>query len=182
MIKRVLITGPESCGKTTMASILSQVFNTTYAPEWARVNWDKIGGWDFKIDDLDKVALGQKLYQEEAISKANDIYFSDTSAVETKIYAELHLGTSSETIDKLAFDVRKDFDAVILLAPTVKWVKDDIRNAESNRQEIFEKFLELLKYQIKPDTLLIIDSSDYVERTLYVIDFIERHFYKYKRS
>lgn len=171
-VKRILITGPESCGKTTMCEILSKVFNTNWAKEWARENWDSISGWNFNIDDLDKVAAGQFDYQLEAIKTANKIYFSDTSALETHIYAEEYLNQTSPYILHRLGQLRTDFDMVILLTPRVKFVQDGLRRAENKRWELFDRFMDIADRLELP--VIVIDGDKYEDRVLIAIEHCKK--------
>lgn len=162
-VKKVLITGAESCGKTTMSQMLAKEFNTNWCPEWARENWDSINGWGFTIEGLNKVADGQAEYLKEAIKSANRITFSDTSAIETHIYSKLYLGNSSDVIDSHLSNISKNFDLILLLTPSVKFVQDGLRKAKDKRWELHAEFKEKCDSTGLP--VMIIDcDGDYEKR------------------
>lgn len=171
-VKRVLITGPESCGKSTMSELLAKVFCTTWSPEWARDHWDEIGGWEMGAAGLNKIADGQHQYQLEAIKKANKITFSDTSAIETFIYSRIMLGESTPSIVDHLNDQRNRFDLVILLTPKVRYVQDGLRKHGDQRWEIYEQFKQVIESLDLPH--VIIDSDDYAQRTLTAIDYCRK--------
>ena len=58
-IKKIILTGPESSGKTTLAKQLAERFQTTWVPEFARTYLDNLTR-PYREDDLLRIAQGQK--------------------------------------------------------------------------------------------------------------------------
>ena len=79
---RIVLYGPESTGKTTLAIELAKKFNTSFVPEFAREylqeKWNKHGE-KCNLDDLLEIVKGQILNENLAIKKANDFIFCDTN-------------------------------------------------------------------------------------------------------
>ena len=166
-VKKVLITGSESCGKTTLTDNLAKHFNTNRAHEFAR---DYLTSMNFDMNDMDQIAIGQYDLQEKIIPASNKVFFSDTSAIETYIYAIKYFGTSSATIDKYVELQKERYDLVLLMTPEVKWVDDGLRNLNEVRWEMHQKYIELLdKLGIKYH---IISGTDYQERTDKAINLV----------
>ena len=168
-VKRVLITGSESCGKTTMSENLAKHFNTICVPEWAR---EYLKNMDFNMKDMDQIAFMQYKLQQEALEKANKVYFSDTSAIETYVYSMHYFGTSSPIIDKYLALQKDNYDLVILLTPEVTWVDDGLRNLgeQELRWKMHQKYVELMdKLGIKYH---VISGRDYQERTHQAISLV----------
>lgn len=144
--KKVLITGTESCGKTTMTKYLAKIFYTSWSEEVGRSYAGEFLGGNEKIyTDMDFVRIAYMQYEADmdALQKANKIVFYDTDAVVTQYYAELYLGKKISRVDSFIYPTR--YDAVILLAPTVPWVDDGMRfNGEQNRREELNKKLCLM--------------------------------------
>ncbi len=170
-VKKVLITGSESCGKSTLADNLAKHFKTIRAQEFARdYLTDNNIDMNFDMTDMDKIAIGQYELQEEVVKKAHKIYFSDTSAIETYVYANKYFGSSSDTIDKYLELQKGRYDLVLLLTPEVKWVDDGMRNLNEVRWEMHQKYVEVLdrlgiKYHV-------ISGSDYEDRTKQAISLV----------
>ena len=57
-MKKVVIIGPESTGKSTLANQLAEHYNTTWCPEFAR-EYLLEHGRDYNFDDLLNIARGQ---------------------------------------------------------------------------------------------------------------------------
>ena len=57
-IKKIIFTGPESTGKSTLAKKLSQLYNTVWVPEFARTYLEGMNRL-YREEDLLKIAQGQ---------------------------------------------------------------------------------------------------------------------------
>ena len=81
-IIKIAMFGPESTGKTTLASQLAVEFNTVWIPEFARdflqYKWD-LSQQICTQEDLIPIAIGQIKLENEALSNANKILFCDTN-------------------------------------------------------------------------------------------------------
>ena len=166
-VKRVLITGPESCGKSTMTENLAKHFNTIGVQEWAR---EYLKDMEFDMLDLDRIAVMQYKLQKDAERKANKVYFSDTSAIETHVYAKHYLGSSSPRIEKYLALQKDNYDLVLLLTPDIPWVSDGLRNLDKVRTEMYHKWKSQLdelgiKYHV-------ISGPDFEERTNRAISLV----------
>lgn len=66
MVKKVVIIGPESTGKSTLCEMLAQYFNTIWCPEFAR-EYLLTNGTAYNFDDLLTIAKGQLALEEEYV-------------------------------------------------------------------------------------------------------------------
>ena len=126
--KRIMVTGTESCGKTTMVKALAKIFHTSWAEEGGRYYSERyLGGNEnvFTREDFINIAIQQRAIEDHALKSANKIAFFDTDAVVTQYYLGMYLGIHSALIDTLVD--RTKYDAVIMLEPTVPWVADGLR-------------------------------------------------------
>jgi len=63
-MKKIVIIGPESTGKTTLCEQLATHYQTLWCPEYAREYLLK-NGTDYSFDDLLTIAKGQIALEEE---------------------------------------------------------------------------------------------------------------------
>ena len=77
VIKRIVLFGTESTGKTTLAQTLAAHFGEPWAPEFVREFWDLRGG-EITEHDLGTIALGQIANEDHAVSRAKRVVFCDT--------------------------------------------------------------------------------------------------------
>jgi HTH-type transcriptional regulator, transcriptional repressor of NAD biosynthesis genes len=167
--KVVLVTGPESCGKTTMSENLAKHFDTTWAPEFAREYLETIG-FDFTLDDLSNIANSQGQLIAQAKMLAEKVCFTDTCAVETHIYAQHYLERSTEVIRDWLQYQSTQVDLALLLTPEVKWVQDGLRNESANRNKLFRQFEGLLiEYKIP---YKVVSSDSYSNRFKASVGFV----------
>ena len=84
--RRVLIFGPESTGKSTLAAQLAAHFGTNWVPEWARVMLEARDNICLE-SDIPAIVSGQMRSEEQAARDCNQLLFCDTDVVTTTIYA-----------------------------------------------------------------------------------------------
>ena len=90
---KIVLYGPESSGKTTLAKTLAAIYNTSWVSEYARNYLQE--KWDKKkevcnLNDLSLIVRGQIKLENEAIRSAKKFVFCDTNILVTKIWAETH--------------------------------------------------------------------------------------------
>src|SRR4051812_25648647 len=76
-VKRIVVFGTESTGKTTLAQKLAAHFGEPWSPEFVREFWDLKDG-KIIAEDLGTIALGQMANEDFAVSRARRAAFFDT--------------------------------------------------------------------------------------------------------
>lgn len=142
-VKKVLIIGLESSGKSVMTVNLANYFNTNYIEEAGRELSEKSGTDNMMLnEDFTEILLTQKLIEMKAIEKSNKVLFCDTDCLITQFY--LHFLGGDEDNIKLsnAIDAINNYDLILFLAPDVKWIQDGDRSEiiRDNRSE-YKKML-----------------------------------------
>lgn len=167
-VKRVLIVGGESTGKSTLVQNLAIAYNTNFVREIGRDTCEIAGGEDFmNMDDLCENFLRQKTEEIKSAEYSNRILFIDTDAITTKFYAQFLL-TDNDEIQKcyaLANTITaiNKFDLVLFLEPTVDFVQD------GTRSEIIaddrEKYSQQIKKMFKEAGIEFYElSGNYLDR------------------
>ena len=88
---KVVLFGPESTGKTTLARELANHYQTTWVPEYAREYLQEKWNKEQKTcepHDLIPIAEGQIRLENDLTEKANKLLICDTDLLETKVYSE----------------------------------------------------------------------------------------------
>ncbi len=147
---KVVLYGPESTGKTTLASDLAAYYQTTWVPEYARQylqeKWDR-EQMTCEPEDLLPIAVGQMRLENSLGSRARRLLICDTDLLETKVYSEAYyIGACDPLIEKYA--LQNSYDLYFLTYIDTPWVKDDLRDKPYERQRMYTYFKETLeKYQ-----------------------------------
>jgi NadR type nicotinamide-nucleotide adenylyltransferase len=157
-LKKIVVIGPESTGKSTLCGYLADYYNTLWCPEFAR-QYLLDNGTTYTIDDLISIAKGQldaaqkhiaalqSQIDQTAIVKPLII---DTDMYVMKVWSEYVFGTCPTFIlDEIN---KQDFDLYLLCKPDIPWVKDELREYpdEKPRQELFQIYKDILINQQTP--------------------------------
>ncbi len=174
-VKKVVIVGTESCGKSTLIRNLSKIYNTNYVEEYGRTLCEIKGGADALLEeDYPIIAYGHKMLEEKAIKDANKIVFIDTESLVTKYYLELYENKKSKLYDEIA--KLQNYDLWIYLEPDVKWINDGTRtHGEQKIRE--ENGVKLKKILTDANVDYQIITGNYVERLTKAIDLIENNIF-----
>ncbi len=141
-MKRVLVTGPESTGKTELVNYLSQRYRGVAVDEYARAY---VEGLDrpYTFKDVEHIALQQfSSYEKEY--PGEDWVFFDTWLMITRVWFEVVYQRVPQWIDDAIH--KAEFDLVLLCAPDLPWVADRVReNGGEQRERLFKRYENELK-------------------------------------
>jgi len=90
-MKKVVVIGPESTGKSTLSDKLAVHFNTVWTPEYARKYLDELGR-PYEQHDLWEIARGQLRLEDEKARQANRLLICDTDLYVLKVWSEHKYG------------------------------------------------------------------------------------------
>ncbi|MFS0777811.1 multifunctional transcriptional regulator/nicotinamide-nucleotide adenylyltransferase/ribosylnicotinamide kinase NadR [Neobacillus sp. 3P2-tot-E-2] len=126
-VKKIVMVGTESCGKSSLTRNLAKIYNTTYVEEYGRTLCEELGGCDGIMvkEDYQRIAYGHKMEEFKAIGKANKLVFIDTEVIVTQFYSNLYNNEHQLVLDEIA--KIQDYDLWLFLEPDVKWVDDGLR-------------------------------------------------------
>lgn len=157
-LKKIVVIGPESTGKSTLCGYLANYYNTLWCPEFARAYLLE-NGTSYTANDLIKIAKGQLDAEQkhaEALQSQIDQtgiikpLIIDTDMYVMKVWSEYVFGTCPTFIlDEIN---KQDFDLYLLCKPDIPWVKDELREYpdEKPRQELFQIYKDILINQQTP--------------------------------
>ncbi len=133
-VKKVLLIGGESTGKSTLAQNLALVYNTNFLQEIGREVCEYAGGIEEMMveEDFHQILLKHKLQEMEAVRNSNRLLFVDTDALITKFFSHFLFADPGilRRNDDLANAIAaiNHFDLILFLEPTVAFVQDGTRN------------------------------------------------------
>ena len=131
-MKKIVILGPESVGKSTMVKKLAEHFECEYVQEFGRTYTEIVGTDNLDISDFETIAIAQD-YNINMYPSCK-LLIVDTEAITTRIFAEMYLGTcQSQIIDGIIS--KQHFDLYLVLDVDVPWVDDGTRDFPEGREE-----------------------------------------------
>ena len=93
---KIIVTGPESSGKTTLCKALSEHYNLPFTKEFAREYLTDLGK-NYLQEDLLEIAKGQ-LEDEQLITNNQQISLHDTDLITLKIWSDYKYGNCTNWI------------------------------------------------------------------------------------
>jgi NadR type nicotinamide-nucleotide adenylyltransferase len=140
--RRVVLTGSESTGKTTLAADLARHYSVLWVPEYVRTYaaW-KLAPLD--AGDVTPIALGQIAVQDAELMRASGLLLFDTDLLSTAVYAEHYYGQCPEWITQAVLARRADL--YLLCDIDVPWTVDPQRDRPNDREAIQGRFREALR-------------------------------------
>lgn len=188
-MKKIVVIGPESTGKSTLCIQLAEHYQTLWCPEYAREYLEE-HGMNYTYDELLTIAKGQ-IEREEATSyklqvvthnpqptthhlptgQAGPLLFIDTDMYVMKVWCEFAFGKCHSWILNQAA-VRK-YDLYLLCNVDLPWIKDDLR--EYPDQETRNKLYHFYKDTMINQSVPWVDiSGSYQERLQTAIAAVDK--------
>ncbi len=166
-IKKIVVIGPESTGKSTLCQQLAAHYDTAWCPEYAREYLLK-NGTDYTYDDLLEIAKGQIELEERTInnwqltiknkpSSANSPptthhspLFIDTNMYVMKVWCEFVFGKCHPFI--LEQIEKRKYELYLLCNVDLPWVKDELREYPDleTRQKLYMIYKNIMSMQPVP--------------------------------
>ena len=174
---RIVLYGPESSGKTTLAKALAKQFQTTWVPEFARNYLQE--KWDQKkevcsLEDLIIIAKGQINQENNLIEDANKFLFCDTNVLITKAWSETHFNGYCAPEIQYWVDTFK-YDHYFLTDIDVPWEADDLRDRPNNRKQMLDYFENILKNKKASYTLLKGNLNLRLEKAKVILETLKKN-------
>jgi nicotinamide riboside kinase len=134
---KIIVTGPESSGKTTLSEQLSKHLNLPFSKEYAREYLNTLKR-DYNPDDLLKIAKGQ-------LKTENGLQLLDTDLITLKIWSKYKYGSCDKWILTQIEKQKQENRFYLLCKPDIPWQADKQRENSNNREELFE----IYKYELE---------------------------------
>jgi NadR type nicotinamide-nucleotide adenylyltransferase len=193
-LKKIVIIGAESTGKSTLCELLAQHYKTEWCPEFAR-EYLLTNGTNYTFDDLEIIAKGQLALEAEYERKVNTLWqpstdgafinsqsltvihhspllFIDTNMYVMKVWCEYVFGKCHQFIlDEI---VNKPYDFYLLCNIDLPWVQDELREYpdEKPRKELHHIYKDIMINQTTP--WVEIKGNNYEERLTQAIDAVNK--------
>ena len=146
-VKKVLIIGSESCGKSVLTVNLAHHYRTNYLEEVGRY-LSELSGTDTMMlpEDYTRILLEHKAKEMRLIEHSNKVLIEDTDCLITRFFMDF-LENGSEKNIGLAESIAKlnHYDLILHAEPDVEWIQDGDRSIEiaENRQFYSDRIEQL---------------------------------------
>lgn len=191
MLKKIVITGPESTGKSTLCDQLAEHYNTLWCPEYAR-EYLLEHGMKYSYEDLLTIAKGQieledrfeslvrsqesavqdrKGEKDSELSTVNaQLLFIDTNMYVMKVWCEFVFGKCHQYIlDQIA---KRKYDLYLLCNIDLPWTHDALREYPDleRRQKLYQMYKDLMANQTVPWIEISGDSQQRFNKAVQSVD------------
>ncbi len=147
-MKRIVLTGAECTGKSTLAQALSCHYGEPWTTEFVRGYVDQLDRKLIKAD-LEEIFCGQIAAEDAGWAKSKRFVIHDTNLLSSIIYAKHYFETTFDWANE-AF-LKRNYTLYLLCSPDgIEW-KDDPgqRDSPSARKELHSMYKESLdKYKL----------------------------------
>jgi NadR type nicotinamide-nucleotide adenylyltransferase len=187
-IKKIVVIGPESTGKSTLCEQLAKHYQTLWAKEYAREYLLK-NGTTYTFEQLLEIAKGQLTSEDKCILKAQETrgkeqeigrqlstvnyqpIFIDTDMYVMKVWSEYVFDKCHSWILKQITE--RKYDLYLLCNVDLPWVKDELREYPdlASRQKLYHYYKDAMINQSIP---WIDISGDYNERLKKAIEAVNK--------
>ena len=142
-IIRVVLTGAESTGKTTLAQSLAKHYGTVWAPEFLRQFVEEKGVLPV-ASDTPLIAEGHLEQEQHYLKLAHRLLFLDTDLISTSVYHRFYFDSPCNTVLSAAH--RRCADLYLLMEPDIPWVPDPgQRDGPDTRKAIHQLLSDALQ-------------------------------------
>ena len=154
-MKKIVVIGPESTGKSTLCEDLTDYLQTTYLPEYARVYLEK-NGPEYTYQDVLKMVKGQveSEVRFELENPENPFLLFDTNYLVYKVWIKEKYNQEDPYIERL---LKTDsFDHYLLCNVDIPWEYDDYREHpnDKDRARLFKEYEHVLSQNKLPFSVI----------------------------
>ncbi|WP_428033409.1 AAA family ATPase [Amphritea sp.] len=144
---RIVITGAESSGKSTLTEYLGRTLKLPYALEYARYYLEQYGP-DYDLAGLTRLSVLHQQYQQTEVSCDAALGIFDTDLINYKIWAEVVFGCCPEVIS--AGIGMESSHVYLLCKPDLPWEPDPLRQNPDDREQLYQRHLQEIKRLGRP--------------------------------
>ena len=168
-MKKIVIIGPESTGKSTLCKELADHYNTVWCPEYAR-EYLLQNGMDYTYQDLVKIAQGQLTLEDYLQHEAGNYYFVDTNMYVMKVWYEVAFQNCPTWILKTI--ARSTCDLYLLCNTDLPWAYDELREYPDlkMRQRLFTMYKDIVINSGSPWTEISGTEGERLQNAIHFID------------
>lgn len=164
---RIVITGPESTGKTRLSIMLANYYQCRLIPEFAREYIQKLNR-PYEKEDVITIGKEQLERYNEIIQTGENVFF-DTWLIITKVWLKVVFKSDENWINNTIKEGK--IDLYLLCATDLPWEPDSVReNGGQMREILFEMYKNELVTQRLPFRIIRGNGDERVNNAISAID------------
>lgn len=170
-MKVLVLTGPESSGKSWLAAELQQRFGGIRVDEYVRWFIEQ-NPRDTTLADIPEIARGQLDWEDQARAQQPHLLILDTHLLSNILWSQTLFGECPDWIEQALLARR--YDLHLLLSPEqVEWMDDGQRCQPdlNERRAFFDRTLSWLRHHEQPVQVL---KGDWAERRSQAFEAVTR--------
>ena len=143
---KIVLTGPESSGKTVLSRALAAYFKTAWVPEFARSYLAHLGR-PYQQEDLHTIGKGQYAWETWYLQQKQALLVCDTDWTVLQVWEHFRFGMPKNDNWQWAkgYSEPQVADLYLLCVPDFPWQPDPLRENAKERQVLFEWYERLLQ-------------------------------------
>jgi NadR type nicotinamide-nucleotide adenylyltransferase len=168
-LKKIVVIGPESTGKSTLCEGLAAHFHTGWVREYAR-EYLVEHGMDYSYETLSTIAKGQLALEDAGAARGERLLFIDTDLYVIKVWSEYVFGRCEAwVLDEI---VRRKYDAYLLCNTDLPWANDPLREYPDPgiRERLYHIYKDLLVNQSTPWAMVTGLADERLERAIGAVE------------
>ncbi|MEO7080009.1 MAG: ATP-binding protein [Flavobacteriales bacterium] len=168
-MRKVVITGAECSGKSTLSEDLAKHYGVPWVPEMAR-QYLEVLDRPYEESDLLKIAELQLNTENERRSESPraSMLICDTDLITIRIWGEEKYGSSDPWIVQQTEE--RAYDLWLLCRPDIPWVYDPQRENPHDRDRLFAVYETTLKKLGKPYVIIEGDREERLRQAKAAVD------------
>ena len=168
-VKKVLVAGSASTGKSTLVRRLAKQFEAPFSEEHARLYEEQFNVDDDELtaSDYSRFINGQFDLNQKAIDDKDSkgLALLDTDAIVTKVYARLYLPEAAyqEILPQLETTIAHEkIDKILVIPPVTKYVDDGFRAMgwADSRWAFHNELMDEFHHYGLDDKIVLLDQDD----------------------
>lgn len=170
---KILVTGPESTGKSTLVESLAEHFELPYISEYAREYIEQLSK-PYEEKDLLEIAKGQLRKEDELIKKGPPVLLIDTDLTVINIWSQEKYGRTHPWI--LEQMQKRAYDLYLIPDVDLKWTYDPQRENPSDRGRLMKLYQDSFESRSIPFYLVKGEGEGRVQQAVKIVEqFLKMH-------
>lgn len=170
-VKKIVVIGPESTGKSTLSAAMARELDTLWVPEYARAYLEQLGR-PYTYEDLLAIAKGQIDTEDQLSAKANKHIICDTDLQVIKVWSNAKYNRCHRwVLEQIA---SRKYDLYLLTNIDTIWEDDPLREhpAPEERAYFYNLYSDIVQNSGLPWVNI---SGSHEERLKKALDAVKLH-------